>query len=338
MTSPEDNEVTKRLREKAKELLETGKVKYIIGYGKSSDDLRCKPIFIDDAADVDKLVWTPVCQNNLTVYLIEEHRKVKAQEALHARKRGPEPDKRPVGVVVKGCDSRALVQLINENVIGRDEMFVLGVPCTGIVDPKKAMMILFRTGGLDLAKQMEEVLLDKCKECEYPNPVLYDEIFGDKVAPDCVERVPDELDDMSLEERWEFWQNEFSRCIRCYACRNVCPMCYCEECVCDPTDLSLSPFTSAKDKAERPDWIEREPALSENLFFHLIRAFHMIGRCIDCGECERVCPMGIKLRKITRKMNKETDEKFSCKAGIEIDPEKKPLFAVADDKNQGEIL
>jgi ferredoxin len=299
--------------------------------------LKATPVFIDDPKDVDKLIWSPSCQNNLAVYLVEEHRKVKAQEALHARKRGPEPDKRPVGIVVKGCDSRAVAQILSENVIDRSEVYVIGIPCSGVIDPKKAIMILFQEGNLDLEKDFERVLFDKCIECVHPNPVISDEVLGDEVEVKGKE-IPDQLDDMSLEERWGFWKNELSRCLRCYACRAACPMCYCVECAVDPTDISITPFTPAKSKAERPDWIEQDPVTSETMFFHLVRAFHLTGRCVDCGECERVCPMFIKVHKLTKHLNKMAKEKYGHEAGMDPDPSKKPLLAVADENDPGEVI
>jgi Na+-translocating ferredoxin:NAD+ oxidoreductase RnfC subunit len=57
-----------------------------------------------------------------------------------------------------------------------------------------------------------------------------------------------------------------------------------------------------------------------------MRAFHLAGRCIGCGECERVCPMGLPLMKLNKKIEKEIKELFDYKPGI--DTEQKPLLAM----------
>jgi ferredoxin len=346
---------TKNLRDKARELLESGKVKYIIGYRESPVFFRASPCFIEDPKDVGQLIWSPVCLNNLVVYLMDEKRKVMDQEALHKRGRGPEPDRRPVGIVVKGCDSRALVQLIQENIIGREDVYILGIPCNGIIDPAKfedawhERKIPVPEDGTEIEDEegifrvrdqqfdKDGVLLDKCLECVYHNPVIFDDMLTEEIEGDSPRKeVIDELESMSPGERWEFWKNELSRCIRCYACRSACPLCYCEECAVDPTALAITPFTTAKEKAERPQWIEQSTDLSDNLFFQLTRIFHMIGRCIDCGECERACPMNIPLRKLTHKMAKCARERFNFTPGLEL--EKKPLFATAEENDPEDVV
>ena len=91
---------------------------------------------------------------------------------------------------------------------------------------------------------------------------------------------------MAPAQRWSFWEEELSRCVRCHACREVCPLCFCERCVADKT---------------QPQWIESSPHGRGNLAWHLTRAMHLAGRCVGCGECTRACPAGIPLGLLNRR-------------------------------------
>ena len=119
-----------------------------------------------------------------------------------------------------------------------------------------------------------------------------------------------EMEAKSPEERRAFWEEQFSRCIRCYACRQVCPGCYCPECFAERLD---------------PLWVGIRIAPSENEMWNLIRAFHLAGRCIGCYQCERVCPVHIPLSLLNRKLEKEALEMFDFQAGM--DAEVTPPFA-----------
>ena len=117
----------------------------------------------------------------------------------------------------------------------------------------------------------------------------------------------EKLEAMTPDERFAFWRGELSKCIRCNACRNVCPACSCDKCVFD------NPNTGVHNKAAADDF-------EENMF-HIIRAFHVAGRCTDCGECTRVCPQGIPLHLLNRKFIKDIDELYGdYQAGEEIGP------------------
>ena len=50
--------------------------------------------------------------------------------------------------------------------------------------------------------------------------------------------------------------------------------------------------------------------------FHLVRAVHMAGRCVDCGLCEEDCPADIPLRLLYRKVNEIISGVFDYQAGV----------------------
>ncbi len=267
--------MTDKLRQLAKEILDSGKASLVIGYGNASLPNRTTPVFIKKSADADQLVWNEHCLNNLAVYL--KSRPIKTDGKI--------------AIVAKPCDIRAIVTLVQENQIKRDDVIIIGMVCAGMKDPD--------TGQL----------LDKCRCCKEHVPTFVDQIVGDpksvkNLQPEAEFIDVDALEKMSPDERWEFWSKQFEKCIRCYACRQVCPQCYCQRCIADKT---------------MPQWISSVPDAKSNLSFAIFRALHSAGRCIACGECERVCPAGIPLNLLTEKMRKEIREKYGYESGC--DPE-----------------
>ena len=136
-------------------------------------------------------------------------------------------------------------------------------------------------------------MLERCHVCRGKEYVVYDELIGDSADTVDGDRFDEvrKIEAMSPEERFAFFKAELSKCIRCNACRNVCPACSCRKCVFDSTK-----FDSAQ-KANSDSFEEK--------MFHIIRAFHVAGRCTDCGECSRVCPQGIPLHLLNRKFIKD---------------------------------
>lgn len=295
-----------KLREEAKALLEHGKVDYIIGYETGSLKFTTTPLITKDKNDVDRLVLNSFIVNNLSVFLTE----------LKGR----------VGIVAKGCDSRSIVSLIQDNKVSRENAVIIGVPCSGIIDLRKVEKLISkdrdeiddvsREGDKVVIKidgkrnefPVEEVLFDKCLGCKFPAPQEYDVLLGEPSFP--IDEVPTsrakiaELEEMTPQDRWNFWRGEFSRCIRCYACRNVCPACFCERCFVEETE---------------PQWVLPTPKWQDNLIFQVTRIIHVAGRCTDCGECERACPMNIPLRSMAGKMCEIVDELFHYQAGVDKD-------------------
>jgi len=110
---------------------------------------------------------------------------------------------------------------------------------------------------------------------------------------------------MTEEQRYAFWKAQLSKCIRCNACRNVCPACTCINCVFDNNASGIA------GKANSDEFEEK--------LYHIVRAYHVAGRCTDCGECSRVCPQNIPLHLINRKFIKDINENYGeYQAGAEV--------------------
>jgi len=294
-----------KIKEISRRLLKEAKVDMVIGFRKGTVVMMNEPCFVKAAEDIDNLVWDSNCGINLANYLTNRTEKI--------------------GIIAKGCDSRNIVTHIIENKIKREQVVIIGVPCKGMIDRHKieAMAegeikevietddtIQIKGDGFEKTLDKQKVLQQNCAICIHRNPVIYDELVADEVnEQEDVDRYADvrHIETMSPDDKWDFFEDLFSMCIRCYACRNACPLCYCPTCFVDES---------------RPQWVGKSQDPTDIRTFHFLRAYHCAGRCTDCGACERACPMGIKIRLLTKKLEKDCLELFDWEAGMSL--EKRP--------------
>jgi ferredoxin len=169
----------------------------------------------------------------------------------------------------------------------------------------------------------EDYLFEECVTCACRTPPMCDILVGDALAAETPDRFSDveALETLDVQNRWAYFQREFDRCIRCYACRQACPMCYCEECFIDQT---------------QPNWFGKTDEFSDTMIFHVVRAFHLAGRCVDCGACAHACPMDIDLRAMNRKLIKDAKETYGYQAGL--DPDAHPLLSTFEPDDPQEFI
>ncbi len=292
---------------KAVQLLDNGTVDRVLGWKAGEFDYDVTPFVFVNKEQLEKdFVWNDFCGANFSKYLIKETAK----------------SENKVLVFLKPCDTYSFNQLLTEHRFDREKVYVVGVPCNGMLDISNIKanyegVVSINANGDNVivdtlydgkvTLENEKVLAERCKNCKSKKFVAYDELLGqdgeviDSARFDEVEA----LEKMTADERFEFWQNELSRCIRCNACRDVCPACSCEKCVFD------NPNSGVENKAAANSFEEK--------MFHIIRAFHVVGRCTDCGECSRVCPQNIPLHLLNRKFIKDINGFYGeYQAGAEV--------------------
>jgi formate dehydrogenase subunit beta len=259
-------QISMAVQQKALELLQSGEVDCVIGYGRGTLPYRVTPVFIDNVDEVGELTWNLFCVNNLATYLGDT-------EFLHKR----------VAVVGKACDVTSISRLLNDNQLRRENVVVIGVQCDGLIDPSKLISlgenkhtdyvehgdgITIEIDGYEETYRKEDILYDKCLNCVWLDFEICDYVIGDRQerkhpVVDCTFENITQFEQLAVHERKAFWQAQFAKCIRCYACRNICPVCNCIECVFDQIE---------------PEWVGKRTDVMDNMVFHITRLMHEVAQ------------------------------------------------------------
>ena len=318
-------DVELKMLERAKQLLESGEVARVVGWKKGDFCYDPSPACFETVEELNDFVYNWFCGANLSKYLIEI-----------AKKEGK------TAVFLKPCDTYSFNQLVKEYRIKRENVYVIAVECMAKLDIQKikAKDVAFVTDVEVVEKDVKvstlygetvlykpEVVLDKCAVCNKTHQVKDEEIILHERPVRDVNRFAEveKLEAMTEDERFAFWREQLSKCIRCNACRNVCPACSCIKCVFD------NPASGISAKANDDKFEEQ--------MFHIIRAFHVAGRCTDCGECSRVCPQNIPLHLLNRKFIKDIDNLYGEYQAGETAEGKTPLTSYTEgDAEPGEVV
>lgn len=318
-----------QLIDRAVSLLADGTVNCVLGWSKGEFDYDITPAVFETADELNEgFVWNDFCGANFSKYLISKTSKLEGK----------------ILVFLKPCDTYSFNQLLTEHRFDREKVYAIGVPCDGMADVDKLKAICGDgISSIDFSGEKiavttvyedapvmvdaKEILSERCINCKSKKCVAYDELLGNDGEVLDSERFDEvaKIEAMTPDERFAFWQGELSKCIRCNACRDVCPACTCEKCVFD------NPESGVENKS---------PANSfEEKMFHIIRAFHVAGRCTDCGECSRVCPQNIPLHLLNRKFIKDINECYGdYQAGAEVGSRAPLVDYTTEDLEPGEVF
>lgn len=318
-----------QLIDKAVSLLKEGTVSSVLGWSKGEFDYDITPTLFKNEEEVkENFVWNDFCGANVSKYLVAKTRKAEGK----------------ILVFLKPCDTYSFNQLLTEHRFDREKVYAVGIPCEGMADIDKvkavagdgvaaidcsgenlAVTTLYTDAPVAVATA--DVLAERCVNCKSKKHVAFDELLGEEGEVLDSNRFDEveKLEAMTADERFAFWQNELSKCIRCNACRDACPACTCEKCVFD------NPASGVENKAPVSSFEEK--------MFHIIRAFHVAGRCTDCGECSRVCPQNIPLHLLNRKFIKDMNEFYGeYQAGAEVGSRAPLVDYTTDDLEPGEVF
>jgi ferredoxin len=339
--------IEQALRVRATELLDAGEICEVIGWESGRFANQTTPVFIHNSADTSRLVYSAYCVNTLGKYARNE--RVLVRNLATGENIG-----KKIAVCVRGCDSRGINRMIADNQLEREDVYLLGLPCAGVLD------------------RSTDLPYNKCAACSHRDALGADEVIGAGAggvadvgganasagssttaataaaaaagagtaatteagtgtaatteagtaaaaatagasaaagtteagtAPDAQAlrfSAVQKFEAMPAAARLDFFAAAFNKCIRCYACRQVCPVCTCNECFTDRDNVG---------------WQGKQSNLAENRFYGLTRVFHIADRCVECGECERSCPMELPLMLLNRKMIKDLADLFAMQEG-----------------------
>ncbi|MBO4972351.1 MAG: 4Fe-4S dicluster domain-containing protein [Clostridia bacterium] len=320
-------EIISVMKEKAAKLLAEGQVRCVLGWKRGEFFYESTPAVFESAEELEELVYDDFCGPNLAKYLIRE-----------CAKEGK------ILVFAKPCDTYSINALIREHRVDREKLYVVGVECAGNLDVNKIRakgltgLVGFEDNGDtvtvktlygDETFEKGELLLERCLCCKGKEHKIADEtiVLNEEntktVGADRFSEVA-RLEEMTADERFEYWREQLSRCIRCNACRNVCPACSCIKCVFDNDDSGIASKANTD-------------TFEENMF-HIIRAFHVTGRCTDCGECSRVCPQNIPLQLLNRKFIKDYNELYGEYVSGEDSESKPPLLTFTQEDAEPSVV
>jgi len=285
--------IIENMKQKSHELLESGAATSVLAWKQGDLAYSSSPALFNSSDELDNMHYDGFCGSNLSKYLINQ---------------GKSEGK--TLVFLKPCDTYSLNQLLGEKRVDREKVHAIGIDCKGKLDINKlneqgikgileiiddGENLKIKTLYGDKTCERKSVLLEKCLSCKGKEHKIYDELIGDELSAETSEgdRLSQiiELEDKTPDERFAFWRSELSKCIRCNACRDVCPACTCNKCVFENPQSGIAGKVNATE-------------FEENLY-HIIRGYHVAGRCSDCGECTRVCPQGVPLHLINRKFIKD---------------------------------
>jgi formate dehydrogenase subunit beta len=118
-------------------------------------------------------------------------------------------------------------------------------------------------------------------------------------------------------ERLQKVMEDSSRCTKCYACIENCPICYCVEC------------------STKKPYLVPPGVLPVPFMFHLIRYAHVADSCVNCGQCEENCPMEIANSLYMHALQVDMEKMFGHTPGVDMEL---PVLALVEEQAERERL
>lgn len=268
------------------------------------------------------------------------------------------PMKEPIAAVVRPCEFRAFIELAKREQGQMDNFFFITYSCGGVFQLKdnaedKINNKLDTFWKAVKNAKIPEGVRNSCRSCEHIAPLNSDvfiSLIGEdngkiylnnekaeklledyQVKTKSAEFNSSVLDDLlalrSANKKEVFSKIDtkdsgldglidiFGKCISCHGCNTVCPICYCTLCDFDSFNYDYNTPIMEKELIEKGA-LRLPPDM---LFFHLGRLSHMSFSCVGCGMCSDVCPTGIPVADLFKKIGEETAEMFDFVAGRSID-------------------